>query len=111
MASKKFKKPKSNEERFDKVAAAQAFLDAAHGFDTSKPDSGKSMTFAKLVVKAESGQLTTKHELTNTFGIDLSKARKNQSTGVTSEDRDLFMYIIGNRALNAGAVPATPANR
>lgn len=94
-------KGKHNVKNIEPLLAPKAFLDAAHGYSTTKGDCGKSTTFASLITTAKNAGLVTDHELQRTFNMtdkQLERAKKNQSTGVDGETRVRFISAMTERA-------------
>jgi hypothetical protein len=77
------------------------FLNALHGFRTSKPKCNKKTTFATLVDTGKKAGLIKKHELTVDFNLEstqLGKVKLNQTVGVNSDTRQSILDLLETRA-------------
>jgi hypothetical protein len=84
------------------VEAAEAFLNAAHGFDNSKAKCNKRTTFATVLDTAIRGGITNKSELMTDFGFtkaQVDAAKSGQSVGIDAENRAKLIGILKDRAL------------
>jgi hypothetical protein len=81
-----------------------AFLNAAHGFDTTRPDSSNRTTFATVVAAGLKAGLVTKDSLIKKYGFSagqLSRVKNGQSIGLEREDRHGLLQAMRKRANSA----------
>lgn len=94
---------RANERREEEGASerVKAFLNAAHGFESSDKKFSRRTRFGTVLVAAINAELVSKGTLMRDFGIStqqLDRAKIGRSTDVPKDTRDSFIATMKERA-------------
>lgn len=82
----------------EEIKLAQDFLNKAHGFATITKESLRAVEFCHLAKSALKAGLTNNYEAANEFELDVEKAKRGRSTGISTENRNRFISLMAMRA-------------